>query len=319
MKISLIEPLGVSTELLEEYKDVLAAKGHIFNYYLDKPKDLEEQKERIGDSDAIIIANTPLSGDTFKHNKNLKYIDVAFTGYDHVDLEEAHNMGIKISNASGYSNTSVKELVLGMTLNILRRINEGDKATREGKTHESYYKGFELKGKKVGVIGTGNIGSEVCKMFLNLGCNVIAYDLNRKEYLENYGVTYMDIDEVFKHSDIVSIHLPLNNKTRGMINKNLLQKMSPTSILINCARGPIIDNKALADLLNEEKIAYAGIDVFDMEPPLDSDYPLLNAKNTLLAPYIAYLTKESMIKRAHIAFDNLISFLDGNPKNIVGL
>lgn len=317
MKIRLIEPLGISEELLSQYQEILFAKGHDFKYYLTHSKDVEEQKERIEDADAIMIASSKLSGEAFKHNKNLKYINVAFTGFDHVDLDEAHNMGIKISNASGYSNTSVKELVLGMVLSIYRKIPSGDIATRTQKTHIDYYSGTELRGKTVGVIGTGSIGIEVAKMFLAMGCNVIAYNKTEKEELINYGVTYMPIDEVFKHSDIITIHLPLNDRTRGMINKSLIKKMSSTSILINCARGPIVDNDALALALNNNEIAYAGIDVFDMEPPIPADYPLLNAKNTLLAPHIAYLTKESMVKRARIAFDNLISFLDGNPKNIV--
>lgn len=317
MKIRLIEPLGVSNDLLEQYKEVLTSKGHDFKYYNDFAENIEEQKERISDADAIMIASTPLPGEAFKDNTNLKYINVAFTGFDHVDLDQAHNQGIKISNASGYSNTSVKELVLGMVLNIYRKISSGDIATREQKTHDDYYNGIELKGKTVGILGTGSIGIEVAKLFLALGCNVIAYNRTEKEELIKYGVSYMSMDDVFRHSDIITVHLPLNNKTRGLVNKSAFKKMKPSSIIINCARGPIIDNDALAEALNNNEIAYAGIDVFDMEPPIPSDYPLLKAKNTLFSPHIAYLTKESMIKRAKIAFDNLISFLDGNPKNII--
>ncbi|MBK1637381.1 hydroxyacid dehydrogenase, partial [Rhodovulum adriaticum] len=194
------------------------------------------------------------------------------------------------------SNTSVRELVLGMVLNIYRNISSGDIATREGKTHSDYYSGSELKGKVVGVLGTGSIGSEVCKMFLALGCNVIAYNRTEKQELVDEGVTFMPMDEIMRHSDIVTIHLPLNDSTKGIVSKSMLERMPKTSILINCARGPIVDNDALAQALNDGTIAYAGIDVFDMEPPIPADYPLLNAKNTLLAPHIAYLTKESMVK-----------------------
>ncbi|MCT1795362.1 NAD(P)-dependent oxidoreductase [Helcococcus kunzii] len=317
MKIRLIEPLGVSNDLLDQYREILSSRGHDFKYYNDKAKDLEEQKKRISDADIIMIASSPLPGEAFKDNPNLKYINVAFTGFDHIDLDEAHNKGIKISNASGYSNTSVKELVLGMVLNIYRKISSGNIATREQKTHEDYYVGTELKGKTVGILGTGSIGIEVAKLFLALGCNVVAYNRSEKEELINYGVTYMSLDDVYRHSDIITIHLPLNKKTRGLVNKSSFKKMKPSAVLINCARGPIINNDDLADTLNNNQIAYAGVDVFDMEPPIPADYPLLKAKNTLLTPHIAYLTKESMIKRARIAFDNLISYLDGNPKNII--
>ena len=317
MKIRLIEPLGVSNSLLDEYKDLLAAKGHDFKYFTSKATSVEEQKERIEDAEIVMIANSPLTAEAFKDNDKLEYINVAFTGFDHVDMNLANERGIKVSNASGYSNTSVKELVLGMVLNIYRKIASGDIATREGKTHADYYVGSELKGKVVGVLGTGSIGAEVCKMFLALGCNVIAYNRTEKEELVAEGVTYMPMDEVMRHSDIVTVHLPLNNSTRGIISKSMLERMPKSSILINCARGPIVDNNALAQALNNGTIAYAGIDVFDMEPPIPSDYPLLSAKNTLLAPHIAYLTKESMVKRAKIVFDTLISYLDGKPKNIV--
>lgn len=317
MKIRLIEPLGVSNDLLEQYSEILASRGHDFKYYNDIAQNIQEQKERISDADAIMIASSPLPGEAFKDNPNLKYIDVAFTGFDHVDLDEAHNKGIKISNASGYSNTSVKELVLGMVLNIYRKISSGNIATREQKTHSDYYVGTELKGKTVGILGTGSIGTEVAKLFLTLGCNVIAYNRSEKEELINYGVTYMSLDDLYRQSDIITIHLPLNNKTKGLINESSFKKMKPSAVIINCARGPIINNTDLANALNNNLIAYAGIDVYDMEPPIPEDYPLLKVKNTLLSPHIAYLTKESMIKRAKIAFDNLFAFLDGNPKNII--
>lgn len=317
MKIRLIEPLSIDKDLLENYGDLLRSKGHDFKYYDDVASSAEEQKARIEDADIVIIASSPLPAEAFKDNENLKYINVAFTGFDHVDMDQANKMGVKVSNASGYSNTSVKELVLAMTLNLLRDLNQGDRAVREGKTHEDYYSGSELKGKTVGIIGTGNIGSEVAKLFQAFDTKVIANSRSENQELLDRGVEYKSIEEVFREADIISIHLALNDQTKGIISKDLIGLMKLNSILINAARGPIVDNEALAQALNQEKIAGAGIDVFDMEPPIPSDYPLLNAKNTLLLPHIAYLTKESMVKRAAIAFDNTISFIEGNPKNLV--
>ncbi len=317
MKITLIESLGVDENIIKDYQRQLEEMGHEFNYYLDISETNQEQKRRVGDSDIIMIANNPLANEALEDNKNLEYINIAFTGFDHVDIEYMNKRNIKVSNASGYSNTSVKELVMGLVLNIYRMINEGDKQVRKQNTFKQYYTGHEIKGKTVGIIGTGNIGSDVAKLFLAFDANVVAYSNTEKENLKSLGVKYKSLEDLLKESDIVSIHLPLNNITRNTIGKNELKLMKKNSILINCARGPIVDNEALTDALNNDEIAFAGIDVFDYEPPLNKDYPLLNAKNTLLQPHIAYLTKESLERRAHIVFDTLISYLNGEAKNIV--
>ena len=317
MKITLIESLGVDENIIKDYQRQLEEMGHEFNYYLDIPETIDEQRRRIDDSDIIMIANNPLTNEALEDNKNLEYINIAFTGFDHVDIQYLNKRNIKVSNASGYSNTSVKELVIGLVLNIYRMINEGDKQVRKQNTFKQYYTGHEIKGKTVGIIGTGNIGSDVAKLFLTFDANVVAYSNTEKENLKSLGVKYKSLEDLLKESDIVSIHLPLNNITRNTIGKNELKLMKKDSILINCSRGPIVDNEALTDALNNDEIAFAGIDVFDYEPPLNKDYPLLNAKNTLLQPHIAYLTKESLERRAHIVFDTLISYLNGEAKNIV--
>jgi D-3-phosphoglycerate dehydrogenase len=130
------------------------------------------------------------------------------------------------------------------------------------------------------------------------------------------GIVYVDLDTLLKESDIISLHTPNNAETKNLINQDKIDKMKKTALFINCARGPIVDNQALADALNAGKIAGAAIDVYDMEPPIPEDYPLLHAKNTLLTPHVAFLTKEAMIRRAKIEFDNVISYVNGNPENI---
>lgn len=317
MKIRLIEDLNVSENLLKEYKLKLEKLGHDFEYFLNNELDVKKQEELISDADVVMIGSQKLYTEAISKNPNLKYINVAFTGFDHVDINYCNKNNIKISNASGYSNTSVKEFVIAITLNIYRMICNGDKNTRNSKTLKEYYTGFELKGKTVGIIGTGQIGSEVAKLFAAFDCNIVAFSNTKKSELTDIGVEYISLDKLMSKSDIISIHLPLNKKTKGMISRDKLALMKKTAILINCARGPIVDTIALADALNNEKIAFAGIDVFDMEPPIPSEYPLLHSKNTLLQPHVAYYTEESMIKRAEIAFDNLFAYLDKNPKNIV--
>lgn len=317
MKIVLIEPFSISIEILDEYRIMLEKEGHEFITHDEKPKDEAEYLERAKDAEILMIANTPMPDSVIEQGEKLKLINIAFTGFDHVNVALASEKGIKVCNASGYSNTSVSELVIGMVLNIYRMICESHRQTRDGGVAGEYYTGYEIKGKTVGIVGLGKIGLQTAKLFQAFGASVMAYSRNEREEARSLGVEYVSIEKLMKESDIVSVHLAMNEDTKGYISRELLELMKPNSIFINCARGPIVDNEALADLLDEGKIGAAGIDVFDMEPPIPVDYPLLHSKNTLVTPHIAYLTEESMIRRAEIAFDNTMSFGKGNAKNLV--
>ncbi len=149
------------------------------------------------------------------------------------------------------------------------------------------------------------------------GCKLLAYSRTVKPALEQKGVHFVSLEELLRESDIVTLHVPCTDQTRGMIGKEQLALMKPTAVLINTARGPVVDNAALADALNAGQIAGAGLDVFDMEPPIPQDYPLLHAKNTVLTPHAAFATKEAMIARAHITFDNVTGYLDGKQINVI--
>ncbi len=315
MTIKLLEPLNVSAEILEKFEQKCIADGHSFQYYDTVAETDEELIKRASSADIVIIANTLLPNNVIRAIPNLKMIAVAFTGIDHVGLESCIERKILISNAAGYSDISVAEHTIGLTLSVLRNIAEAHQITKSSKTIGSFI-GSELRGKKVGVIGVGRIGREVASLFSAFGCEVLGYD-NGKERNPNEGIRYMGIDELMKESDIVTLHFPFNNDTSKFIDKEKLELMKKNAILINCARGGVVDNEALAKLLNVDKIAGAGIDVFDMEPPIPVDYPLLNAKNTVLTPHVAYATKESMIRRAEIVFDNVYSYINKKPKNIV--
>ncbi|HIZ71103.1 MAG TPA: hydroxyacid dehydrogenase [Candidatus Atopostipes pullistercoris] len=316
MIIKLLEPLGVPSALIEKLASPLEKAGHEFVYYKEKTTDTKELAERSKDADIVMIANNPYPKEAFQQAKNLKLINVAFTGVDHVDQEAAKAQNIQIANAAGYSNTAVAELVLGLTLDVLRKISFGNQSVRLGE-EVSIIQGNEIKGKTVGIIGTGNIGLETARLFKAFGAKLIGYNRSEKEAAKELELEYLSLEDVLQRSDIVSVHLPLNNETTHLLSKEKLTLMKPEAILINAARGPIIDNEALAELLNEEKIAGAGIDVFDEEPPLFEDYPLLTAKNTVLTPHVGYLTDEAMVTRAHIAFENVEKYLAGNPQNII--
>ncbi|NLC04138.1 MAG: hydroxyacid dehydrogenase [Tissierellia bacterium] len=315
MKIVILEPLSISTEELTKVIKPLVDNGHELVIYEDKVND-EALKSRVKDADVLVIANMPLSGEVINSAEKLKYIAVAFTGVDHVDLDMCKEKGIKVSNAAGYSNNSVAELAFGLMISLLRNIVVLDDVVREGGT-KSGYSQLDLKGRTLGVLGTGQIGSVVAEIGLAFGCNVIAYNRSENIDLKNKGVKYLTLDEVLEISDIVTIHMPLTSSTKNLISKEKLGLMKPTAFLINAARGPIVDNNALAKALEDGVIAGAGIDVFDMEPPIPMDYPLLDAPNTVLAPHVGFATEEAMVRRAEITVDNITNWEKGQQENII--
>ncbi len=312
MNIVLLESLGIDKDILESYSKKLKAAGHTFSAY-ERTLDTEILKIEVKDADIIILANMPLNGEVIEAAKNLKFIDIAFTGTDHVDVKTAKELGIAISNASGYSNTSVAELTICLMLTLLRNVTQVDKRTREGKTKDGFV-GNELRGKTVGIIGTGAIGSEVAKLCNAFGCKIVAYNgFSHKQDTDL--IKYMPLKQMLEKSDIVTLHCPLTEQSRNLINKETISYMKPTAILINAARGAVVNSNDLAEALNSGKIAGAGIDVFETEPPLDINHPLLHSKNTIVTPHVAFATKESMIKRAQIVFDNIDMWLKGEQIN----
>ncbi len=279
--------------------------GHNFTYYDNKTTDINELIKRSKNQDVVMIANNPYPKEVIESADRLKLIAVAFTGIDHVDYKYAKEKGIKVVNCAGYSNEAVSELVIGLTISLYRKIFEADKATRANKNSNGLI-GQELNGKTVGIIGCGNIGIKTATLFKAFGCNILGY--NHSPIKCDF-IKQVEIDELLSSSDIISLHLPSNEETHHFIDEEKINKMKASAIFINCARGKIVDNNYLAKALNNNKIAGAAIDVYDIEPPLNSDYPLLNCKNIILTPHVAFLSKEAMIKRAGIEFNNVIEFL----------
>lgn len=316
MKIVVLESLGINDEELSKITKPLTDNGHELVVYDDGRTDEDTLKTRVKDAEILVIANMPLSGDVIDAAEKLKYISVAFTGFDHIDLDKCKEKGIQVSNAGGYSTNSVAELVFGLTIGLLRNIVPLDDLVREEGTRKGYGQ-FDLKGKTLGILGTGEIGSAVAELGLAFGCNVIAYSRSEKPELLDKGVEYMSLEEVLKASDIVTIHMPLTDETKGMISKDRLELMKPTSLLINTGIGPIVDNNALAEALEEGTIAGAGLDRVDMEPPIPTDYPLLDVPNTIIVPHVGFATEEAMIRRAKITFNNIVKWEKGGQENIV--
>lgn len=314
MKIVLAEPLGVKQELVDHFSSQLTRQGHEFIAYDTRSVDQDDLSARIAGADAVMIANYPFREAAIRSCTPLRYINIAFTGVDHVDIPVCKELGIRVSNASGYSNIAVAELAFSMMLSLSRNVLSCDTAVRSGGTKDGLI-GTELYGKTLGVIGTGKIGSRVIKIALAFGCKVIAYSRTVKPELEALGVTFVSLEELMAESDIISVHVPQNKETIGMISAQMIRLMKPGAIFVNTARGPIVDSAALAEALNTGKIAGAGIDVFEMEPPVPEDHPLVTAKNTLLTPHIAFATQEALERRAAIVFENTFAWLRGEILN----
>lgn len=314
MNIVLLESLGISEKKLSSYIKSFQDAGHDVKVY-EKDTDPEVLIERVKDADVIIIANMPLSGEVISSCSHLKFISVAFTGVDHVDLETAEKMGIKVSNAAGYSTEAVAELTLCMMLSLLRNVPEVEKRCRSGRTKDGFV-GSELRGKTVGIVGTGAIGQRVAQLCSAFGCEVLGY----KRHVtgeEPSGIKFVSLEELLQNSDIVSLHCPLNEDSKQLMNGERIRQMKKGSYLINAARGGVVDTRALASALNEGHLAGAGIDVFETEPPLPEKHPLLQCKNTLVTPHVAFASTESMEERAGIVFDNIRSWMEGKQKNII--
>lgn len=313
MKIVFLEPLGVEKEkFLNIAHEKLDGKGELV-FYDNRVEDTKTLIERSKDADIVVLSNFKYKRDVIEKCPNLKMICVAFTGVDHVDIDYCRERGIKVCNCAGYSTVAVADLVFGLIINLYRNIDECNEVTRKGGTKNGLV-GFELEGKKFGIVGTGAIGMRVASIAKAFGCEVYGYSRTVKE---NNGVKYIDLNTLLSTCDIVSLHVPLNEETKGLINAENIKLMKKDAILINTARGPVIDSMALAEALKNNIIAGAGIDVFEMEPPIPENHILFEAPNLIVTPHVAFATKESMIKRAEIVFDNIEKFIDGNMQNII--
>jgi len=291
MKIYYIEPTGVSIE------EVTAALPGQEVVELDSRGWSDEKLiSAVADAEILALTNRPISARVIEALPNLKMIAVAFAGIDHVDQEAAEKRKILIENAGGYANTAVAELVFGLMISLTRNIPRNNQAIRSGGTTNT---GSELRGKTIGIIGHGAIGREVERLAIAFGMKPLIFDRNAQTTLE----------EVFSESDFVSLHVPLFPETRGMVALDLLRRMKPTSFLINCARGPIVNSEALKTALDEGMLAGAALDVLDTEPPIAADCPLLQSAKVIATPHIGFNTREALQAKGRIALDHIVEFL----------
>jgi len=304
MKIVAVEPIGISAERAQEIRQNLADKGHEFVWYADRKEDAATLVERMKDAEVVMISNIPLREEVLVQCPKLQFLNVAFTGLDHIDLGYCETHNILVKNASGYATEAVAELAVGLMIDVLRKITFLDGSIRQGGVRGAFL-GRELRGKTIGIVGTGAIGIRTIELLKAFGCRVLAWSRTHKPEVLNLGVAYVTLEGLMRDSDIISLHVPLNDETKHLISKEMLALCKPSAVLINTARGNVVDMDALAECLRDGKIAGAGIDVYEKEPPLQQDHPLLNAPNCVCVPHVGYATREAFDDRIEIILGNL--------------
>lgn len=282
----------------------------------------EEIVSRIGDAEIVITNKTPISEETIAACPNLKYVGVLATGFNVVDINAATQRSIVVTNIPTYGTSAVAQYVFALLLEICHHVGHHADTVKDGRWANSpdfCYWDFpliELYGKTIGIVGYGRIGQATAKIAVALGMKVLAYNDIDLQLPKNDEIKLVTLDELLKGADIISLHCPLFPSTKGMINKDTIEKMKDGVILINTSRGPLIVEEDLKAGLDSGKIYAAGLDVVSVEP-IQKDNVLLTCKNCLITPHIAWAPAESRQRLMDIATENLGSFIKGSPVNVV--
>lgn len=283
--------------------------------------DLETTREYIKDADVIIFNKTRMNGELLKDAPNVKMLAITATGFDNIDLEYCKSRGIAAANVKAYSTPAVAQHTFAMALFVLEKISYYDEYVKSGRySSQSGFCNFdekynELSGKTWGIIGMGNIGRSVAKIAEAFGCKVIFYSASGNSTCTDY--ERVDLDTLLKESDVLSIHCPLSDRTRNLINRDTLKLMKKSAILINVARGPVVNDADLAEALNNGTIAGAGLDVLGVEP-MEKDNPLgliKDSRKLLITPHMAWASVESRQRCFDEVFENIRAFMEGRERN----
>ena len=314
---------GYTTNPGDQSWESIEKLGNLTVYDRTDSRNREEVISRIGNADIVITNKVKIDEELFEKCPNIKYIGLLSTGYNIVDIEAARKRNIPICNVPAYSTEAVTQFTMGLLLEICLHIGEYNAEVKSGMWQKS--KDFcmfthpliELKDKVFGIVGLGNIGKSVARAAKAFGMNVIAYAPRKHEDGENFA-EYVSFDELLKRSDVISLHCPLLPETRGLINKESIEKMKDKVILLNAARGPIIVEEDVASALESGKIYAAGVDVVNREPIL-ADNPLLKRENCIITPHIAWAATETRKRLIDIAAKNIEGYLNGHLQNVVNL
>ena len=281
----------------------------------------DEIVSRATGAEIVLTNKTPLTQETMENLPQLRYIGVLATGYNIVDTEAAKKRGIVVTNIPAYSSESVAQMVFAHLLNVASDVANHSQSVKAGEWANCkdfcFLKSpiFELAGKSIGIVGFGNIGSTVARIAHAFNMKVYAKTSKRKEDLPDY-VEPVTLETLLAESDVITLHCPLTDSTRNLINRETIALMKPTAIVINTGRGPLVNEQDLADALNNGRIKAAGVDVLSQEPPR-ADNPLIQARNCYITPHIAWATFEARNRLMKIATDNIRQYLAGNTVNQV--
>ena len=276
--------------------------------------------ERSKGAGIVLTNKTLVTAETIAALPDLRYVGLLSTGTNVVDLEAARQHGVTVTNAPAYSTDSVAQHVFALLLELASRVADHDSAVHDGQWASSSDFSFtvapitELAGKKLGIVGLGDIGTRAAEIGRALGMEILVHSRTRKDI--GLPVRWCELDELFADADAVTLHCPLTEQTEGLVNRERLASMKPTAWLINTGRGQLIDEAALADALRKQQLAGAGLDVLTSEPPA-ADNPLLSAPNCVITPHIAWASREARSRLMKIVTANLKGFLAGTPQNVV--
>ena len=282
----------------------------------------EDKFEHIGDAEVVFSNKVIFDEETFKKCPNLKYIGVCATGYNVIDIEAAKRHGVTVTNVPAYSTDAVAQLTWGFIIELVNHISVHNKSIHEGDWCKSeifcYWldKVTELSGKTLGVIGYGNIGRKVTDIALIFGMKVLVYTAHPDKYEAKENMKFVSKDEVFKNADIITLHCPMNDETKGMICKENIEKMKDGIYIVNVSRGGLVNEQDLADALKSGKVAGAAADVVSVEP-IKEDNPLLGAPNMILTPHIGWASVEARERLIQAVADNLKAYLNGEKLNVL--
>ncbi len=295
----------------------LAALGTLKVYERTPPAQVVE---RAADADIVFTNKTPLDAATLLALPRLRFIGVLATGYNVVDVAAARARGVPICNVPDYGTASVAQMVMALLLELAQHVGHHAQSVANGGWSRCpdfcYWDRplLELDGRTLGIVGFGRIGEAVAHRARAFGMTIRAHTRTPRQFP---GVEFVNLDTLFAESDVVSLHCPLTDANRGMVNAARLRQMKPTALFLNTARGPLVDEVALADALNQERIAGAALDVLSVEPPTAGN-PLLSARHCLITPHIGWATRAARARLMDIAVANLRAFLAGKPQNVVG-
>ena len=292
----------------------IEADGHELVWHDAAPETTEEWIERVHDADGMLLF-WRLPPDVIRATPTLRVISFVGTGIEmYIEIDEARAGGVTLSNVPSYGANAIAEHAVALLFAVARRVTERDRAVRDGSWVQD--ESLELRGRRLGVVGAGPIGTRMIELGQALGMTVVCWTRTRTPEREReLGVPLVELDELFSTSDVVSLHLAVTPETEGIVDRRLLGLLPPHAIVINTARGALLDEHALAELLEAGKVGGAGVDVLGVEPPPPT-HPLLNAPRVVITPHVAYHTAEASRELLRISLENLVAYARGEPQNV---